>query len=62
VRGVAKEQTPMLADLRQYLTLREAFWRKRAAVMGRMDGTSDHDVDAADRAADAVMRRLLEAR
>jgi membrane associated rhomboid family serine protease len=62
VRGVAKEQTPMLADLRQYLTLREAFWRKRAAMMGRMDGTSDHDVDAADRAADAVMRRLLEVR
>ena len=62
VRGVAKEQAPMLADLRQYLTLREAFWRTRAAAMGRMDGTSERDVDAADRAADAVMRRLLEAR
>jgi hypothetical protein len=52
----------MLADLRQYLTLREAFWRKRAAAMDRPADLSEREVEAADRAADAVMRRLLAAR
>jgi rhomboid protease GluP len=61
VGGVAK-QTPRLADLRQYLTLREAFWRKRAAAIDRPADVSEREVEAADRAADAVMRRLLAAR
>ena len=43
----------------RYLTLRGGVLALACAAMG-MDGASEHGVDASDRVADAVMRRLLE--
>jgi membrane associated rhomboid family serine protease len=60
--SVPREQTAILADLRRYLLLRESYWRQRAAAAGRTDETTWRQLDEADHATDAVMRRLLAAR
>jgi hypothetical protein len=59
---VRPEQSRILADLQQYVVLREEFWRQRAASAGSTDDEARRRIEAADRAADTVMRRLLEAR
>jgi membrane associated rhomboid family serine protease len=59
---VPPEQERTLADLREYLSLREAYWRKRAAAMGRTDADALRQAEDADRSADGVMRRLLATR
>jgi hypothetical protein len=51
----------MLTDLRQLL-LRESYWRKRAAAGDRTDDATRQQLNAADHAADVVMRRLPRAR
>ena len=59
---VPPEQEQMLADLRQYLLLRESYWRQRAAAGDRTDAATRQQLDTADHAANVVMRRLLQAR
>jgi membrane associated rhomboid family serine protease len=59
---IPSQQERTLADLRLYLSLREAYWRKRAAAMDRTDADALGQVEDADRSADEVMRRLLVAR
>ena len=59
---VPPEQERTLADLRLYLSLREAYWRQRAAAIGRSDDATVRQLDDADRSADEVMRRLLATR
>ena len=59
---VPPEQERTLADLRLYLSLREAYWRQRAAAVGRTDDARSLQLDDADRSADEVMRRLLATR
>jgi membrane associated rhomboid family serine protease len=59
---VPPEQERTLADLRLYLSLRESYWRQRAAAAGRTDDATSLKLDDADRSADEVMRRLLATR
>ena len=59
---VPPEQERTLADLRVYLSLREAYWRRRAAAAGRTDDAISLQLDDTDRSADEVMRRLLATR
>ena len=59
---VPPEQERTLADLRLYLSRREAYWRQRAAAVGRTDDARSRQLDDADRSADEVMRRLLATR
>ena len=59
---VSPVQRRLLADLQQYLVLREEYWRQRAAGVDTKDEGARGRINAADRSADAVMRRLLSAR
>jgi hypothetical protein len=52
-----------MEDLQQYLVLREEYWRQRAAGESRKkDDETRRRLEAADRSADVVMRRLLAIR
>jgi membrane associated rhomboid family serine protease len=62
ITAIPRDQAALMSDLRRYLTLREAYWRQRAAATGRTDDPTLGQADDTDRAADAVMRRLLQAR
>jgi hypothetical protein len=62
VGTIAPEHQALLADLRRYLTLREAYGRQRSAAGDSTDAATRQQLETADHAADAVMRRLLAAR
>jgi membrane associated rhomboid family serine protease len=59
---VARQQDAVLVDMRLYLLRREEFWHQRAAATGEIDDATRRKLEAADRSADAAMRRLLLAR
>jgi hypothetical protein len=62
VTAIPRDQAALMSDLRRYLTLREWYWRQRAAATGRTDEPTLRQAADIDRAADVVMRRLLAAR
>ena len=62
VGRVSDHQRAILDDLRQYIALREESWRQRTRALDGDVPAHDAGVGEIDARADAILRRLLQAR